>query len=253
MRHTKYRRHNRKKTAICISAVCICVIAGSVMAYRYYVKNQIDTEDTVAVTTIGNITIRGVVTEEMKAAAEYLNKQGYQGDLTYQTVADSDQYIPNGVQQSGAAAYYLLNDASGDSIKQIVCIKTTAGFVSWDPDSQSYPGDDLTAAQVETKKYKGNLIVKAKVPDDFHGNILVTLTYGNADEKQLNLSPQNNYTVDAAIPKDGNEAANGGTLVQCSGELSEQQDKYYVDGGMFTIPEDEQAIDVLHVLPIDAE
>ena len=203
------------------AAAAVTIQAG--VSYHRRTLDVTSSVDEVSSMKIGNITIIGAASEEMKEAAKFLNDQGYSGSLSMR-VSDEQDITPEGIKAYGFPVYYELYEPDDDVFE---CVKKDGAFVVWginDPFPETLSSQDAkTAQELEgnvaktAQELEGNVIVKAKVPDNFQGNILVSFIDTSMQITRLYLTHDKQY-LGAIQLKEGEPYQFTGTLTKSGGK-----------------------------------
>ena len=219
-------------------AAAVTVIVQAGVSYHKRSLDVTSSVDEVSSMKIGNITIIGAASEEMKEAAKFLNDKGYSGTLSLR-VSDEQDITPEGIKEYGFPVYYELYEPDDDVFE---CVKKDGAFVVWginDPFPETLSAQDEQAAQ----KLEGNVIVKAKVPEDFQGNILVSFIDTSMQITRLYLTHDQQY-LGAIQLKEGETYQYTGTLTKSGG-------KYELKSGNVTPKADEKTQLTLYLVEAD--
>lgn len=194
------------------AAAAVAVTVQTGILYHKRTLDVTSSVDEVSSMKIGNITIIGAASEEMKEAAKFLNDKGYSGTLSMR-VSDEQDITPEGIKAYGFPVYYELYEPDDDVFE---CVKKDGAFVVWginDPFPETLSSQDAKTAQ----ELEGNVIVKAKVPDNFQGNILVSFIDTSMQITRLYLTHDKQY-LGAIQLKEGEPYQFTGTLTKSGGK-----------------------------------
>lgn len=233
-------RRRKKQGWVWLIAVAAtaAVIVQAGVSYHKRSMDVTSSVDEVSSMKIGNITIIGAASEEMKEAAKFLDEKGYSGSLSAR-VSDEQDITPEGIKEYGFPVYYELYEPDDDVFE---CVKKDGTFVVWginDPFPETLSAQDEQAAQ----KLEGNVIVKAKVPEDFQGNILVSFIDTSMQITRLYLTHDQQY-LGAIQLKEGETYQYTGTLTKSGG-------KYELKSGSVTPKADEKTQLTLYLVEAD--